>query len=228
MEYAIVSDIHANYPALTAVLEDSDVDGLICCGDMLGLLGFPSETVETLQSENLVCGVKGNHDIATIETGEIAVTNGDLGRFEQQITDEYLSETQKEWVSSHSSYQQYPEENLLVAHAKPSVESSSGTTRGNAGIKKRDYISVGADNSDEYDYILLGHTHDQAAVDCRKFGHDITVLNPGSVGQPLDGPAEYAVIDTDSNTHDLRSVEFDSKIVREKLNELDVPIMWWR
>jgi predicted phosphodiesterase len=81
--------------------------------------------------------------------------------------------------------------------------------------------------AEEFDYVLLGHTHEQDVLDCRQFGHDVTVLNPGSVGQPLDSEAEYAVIDTDRTSVELRSVPYDESKVVDRLQNVNVPSIWW-
>lgn len=49
MRLAILSDIHANLPALEAVLEKLDglaPDALICLGDLVGYNAQPSECID--------------------------------------------------------------------------------------------------------------------------------------------------------------------------------------
>jgi diadenosine tetraphosphatase ApaH/serine/threonine PP2A family protein phosphatase len=59
---------------------------------------------------------------------------------------------------------------------------------------------------DDHDGIVLGHTHIQheATIDGR------LVVNPGSIGQPRDNDpnAAYAVLDTDTDSVELRRVEY--------------------
>ena len=63
MKLGIISDIHSNLPALEAVLSHmQDCDGIICCGDVIGIGPFPEETVRRVAAlDNLTC-VLGNHD----------------------------------------------------------------------------------------------------------------------------------------------------------------------
>ena len=78
--------------------------------------------------------------------------------------------------------------------------------------------------------VLLGHTHEQHAIDSSQFDgdHDVTVVNPGSVGQPLDsGCAEYAVVDTDTREVDLRTAEYDTDPVKARLDEHGVATHHW-
>lgn len=62
MRLGVISDVHANLPALEAVLEDMpDVDVLICLGDLVGYNPFPAECVDLVRKEcDLV--IQGNHD----------------------------------------------------------------------------------------------------------------------------------------------------------------------
>lgn len=70
---AIISDIHANLPALTAVLEDIDklrIEELICLGDIVGYGAQPAECIELLQSRNFCAVLRGNHDAYVAGDGE--------------------------------------------------------------------------------------------------------------------------------------------------------------
>lgn len=62
MKVGLISDVHANLPALEAVLEDVPaVDTLVCVGDIVGYNPWPAECVETVREECHVVGA-GNHD----------------------------------------------------------------------------------------------------------------------------------------------------------------------
>ena len=61
---AIISDIHANYHALSAVIEDVHAMGctdLVCLGDIVGYNAYPSECLDLVRKMNCPV-VKGNHD----------------------------------------------------------------------------------------------------------------------------------------------------------------------
>ena len=65
MKYAILSDIHGNWEALTVVLEkcgEIGVDEYISLGDIVGYNANPKECLDKMRSLKLVCAVKGNHD----------------------------------------------------------------------------------------------------------------------------------------------------------------------
>src|SRR5512132_1561795 len=65
VRYALISDIHANLPALDAVLADidarSDVDAILHLGDLVGYSTFPNEVVARLR-ERGIAGIAGNYD----------------------------------------------------------------------------------------------------------------------------------------------------------------------
>ena len=63
MKLLVIADIHANLPALEAVLQrHADADKIVCAGDLVHYGLFPHETIETLRRHNVQC-VCGNHDL---------------------------------------------------------------------------------------------------------------------------------------------------------------------
>jgi predicted phosphodiesterase len=71
VRYALISDIHANLPALDAVLADidarGDVQAIVHAGDLVGYSTFPNEVVARLR-ERGIAGIAGNYD-STVATG---------------------------------------------------------------------------------------------------------------------------------------------------------------
>ncbi len=67
---ALISDIHANLPALRAVLADIDeranVDAIYHLGDLTGYAPWPNEVVNLLR-ERAIPGISGNYD-STVAT----------------------------------------------------------------------------------------------------------------------------------------------------------------
>ena len=65
MRYLIVSDIHANWEALQAVLHDAEgsYDKIACLGDLVGYGPDPNRVTEWAR-ENVAFVVRGNHDKA--------------------------------------------------------------------------------------------------------------------------------------------------------------------
>ena len=65
MKYALISDVHANLPALEAVLasvrRQSGIAATYHLGDLVGYAPWPNETVALLR-ERGIPGVAGNYD----------------------------------------------------------------------------------------------------------------------------------------------------------------------
>ena len=64
MKIALFSDIHANLPALEAVLADIDkrqVDAVYCLGDLVGYNIWPNEVINMIRQRGIPC-IAGNYD----------------------------------------------------------------------------------------------------------------------------------------------------------------------
>ncbi len=62
MKVALMADIHANLPALKAVMDDlPEVDSIVCLGDVVGYYADPNEVCDLLQKYKIPT-VRGNHD----------------------------------------------------------------------------------------------------------------------------------------------------------------------
>ena len=71
MRVAVISDIHANLPALEAVLADIGAeapDELWCLGDIVGYGPQPNDAVELVRERSATSCLCGNHDLAVLGT----------------------------------------------------------------------------------------------------------------------------------------------------------------
>lgn len=229
MKLAVLSDIHANYPALQSVVSEVDdkVDGYVYAGDFVGILGYPSEVISFVMDNNEM-KVKGNHDISVVEKNQGHVNSQALSNFELEVTKDNLSKNQQDWIKGLDTYNENKELGIVMSHAKPTPELSSGL-KPRSSLNKGSYTKVASKfNDDIFSYIIVGHTHNQEALNVSKFGHDIVVLNPGSVGGPSQlGVAKYATIDTEKLEFNLHKTEYDKKIVTDHLEENNIPKKWW-
>jgi predicted phosphodiesterase len=237
MKIKVVSDVHSNYPALKKATEKEDgEDYRVYCGDLVGLMGFPSDTVEYIKN-NYDFVVKGNHDVAVLEHNEGHVGDEELSNFECDYVNELLTEEQKGWVRSLDASREFKED-FMVAHAKP-YENPAGIRKANPQQKMRygrglkyvstgghmpsDFTSLASSVNDEYKFVFLGHTHVQHSLDASKFGHDTVIVNPGSLGQNFNQDSTYSVVDTEKREVEEKTVEFPERKVRERLEKLDCP-----
>ena len=84
MRHAILTDIHANLPALRAVLEDvsrADVDAIVCLGDIVGYAADPGACVRAVRALDATV-LMGNHDhyLVAPEPAFLSAESGPLGR----------------------------------------------------------------------------------------------------------------------------------------------------
>jgi putative phosphoesterase len=71
MKIALLSDIHANLPAMEAAFEDIDSrkpDAVYCLGDLVGYNVWPNEVVQAIQMRNIAT-LAGNHDLKVQKSG---------------------------------------------------------------------------------------------------------------------------------------------------------------
>ncbi len=210
MRVGLISDIHANLPALEAVLDDMPpVEQIICAGDIIGYNPWPRACLERVRSIATVT-VQGNHD-RTVETPHRYSANrmakAGLEHAKQTLTDE-----QREWLEALPRESTFGNERYLLVHSHP--ETLGKYVYPHEFPDLRPYL-------EDYDGVVLGHTHVQhkATVD------DRVAVNPGSVGQPRDGDprAAYAVLETATNEVTLHRVEYDIERVYEEIVSVGLP-----
>jgi putative phosphoesterase len=200
MKLLILSDIHANLPALEAVLRaEPDHDEVVCCGDMVDYGPNPVECVRWVAG-HAGHRVRGNHDNAMafgvdcrcmgpFHTCSVATCTWQrnlLGLSDIEYLRRMPTQDWFEWQGRH----------FRMAHATPQGDLFEYLTMDRWG----EHVA-----GVEEEFVLLGHTHVQGM---RSFGK-ATVVNPGSVGLSRDvgGEACYAVYD--GERMELKRVPYD-------------------
>jgi putative phosphoesterase len=214
MRIALLTDLHANLPALRAVLADVETIGcqaVWCAGDVVGRGPHPNEVIEELRRLEIPT-VQGNWDEAAgmgrEVTGSIwaspdAETSGyaSLAWTSAQLTDE-----NRAWLRQlpQTMRLEIPGRTALLFHGTPMKQYEYLW----ADRPSRYFARIAADEGD--DLFCFGHTHETYH---RVLGQTHFV-SAGSVGccSGSDGQARYAVIYvTESDlVVGFRSVEFDS------------------
>ena len=232
MRVLVISDVHANYVALEAVLEDAGlVDETWCLGDLVGYGPDPNVVVEMIaEIPNLTC-MMGNHDIAV--TGKISYEtfNGDARR-SLQHHEKVLNATNLDF--------------LRTLYQEKTIRGDVTLAHGSPRDPMWEYIlnSLTARiNFDHFDTQLcfVGHSHIQSMFEFIEKSDRVTVrqtvpdqtiklnarliLNPGSVGQPRDrdSRAAYAIYDTADRTWTPRRVAYDIGAVQQRIREVGLP-----
>lgn len=206
MRYALISDIHANEPALRAVLADiagrPGIAATYHLGDLVGYAPFPDETVALLRAAG-IAGVAGNYDSTT------AADYQHCGCRYEDPHQEELAHQSYEWTRAHVS----PETKRFLGglpfriDLRPLGGHVVGPTvtliHGNQLLstvyvfeeRPDEFLSkmAGALGARPGDTICFGHTHKPWH---REVG-GLHFVNTGSVGKPKDGDwrAGYVVLD---------------------------------
>ena len=204
--YALISDVHSNFVALEAVLNQIDVEGvdaIICAGDIVGYNSQPNQVIDEIRRRAIQC-IMGNHDEAVILPVQERTMNS-LAAFAVRWTKRRLTGVNTRFLESLKQTLTF--DGFAVYHGSP--------------FDPYEYIYE--DQVDERlalasssRFTVLGHTH----VPFVRRLSGATVINPGSVGQPRDGDARasYAIVEGDKI--EIRRVPYDiESIVRLNVSE---------
>ncbi|MDY6770205.1 MAG: metallophosphoesterase family protein [Candidatus Nanohaloarchaea archaeon] len=211
----VLSDIHANLPALEAVLADAgDHDTVVCCGDLVGYYTWPDAVVQRVRDEGMLA-VRGNHDEAVVTESSFGFTGAAAEAV--RWTRDRISDDARSYLEDlpYTRRDEVAGADVFVAHGSPRrpVEEYVYPEQVDARFLQEQSIDV--------DVLLLGHTHTPMVEHVQ----DTLVVNPGSAGQPRDGDprASYAVVDPDAATADIRRVEYDVKRVQDAVRAAGLP-----
>lgn len=220
---ALIADIHANLPALEAVLEDikqQDVEQIVVLGDLVGRGPYPRQVVERVVQEGWPL-IRGNHeyyllDYDTVRAPASWKTHTMTAWTQAQVGPENLKRMAC-WPDTLSlRFADAPP--LRLFHASP-----ESPFHGFFHHHSDDYLREKLTGIEE-ETLVVAHTH--LVVDRQVDRWHL--LNPGSVGLPLDGihQARYMILDGDGHgwRATQRSLPFDydalfAEIRRTKLVE---------
>ena len=219
MKYGVLGDIHSNLSALQAVLTELASEGvgtILSVGDVVGYGAAPRECL-TLLRDSGVRVVKGNHDAATV--GELStLLFNNYARQAVEWTQSVLTDEELRWLAELPYLIEL--EHCAVGHGTYDHP------------ERFDYVRTTTDADASLDQMqvpvcFVGHTHVPVTLmrlnedpnrtaytresyielsDCSR-----AIVNVGSVGQPRDEDprAAYAIYDTETETVEIRRVEYD-------------------
>ena len=236
MRVAAISDIHANLPALEAVLGEIDAAGveeIWCLGDVIGYGAEPDECADLVRERCATCLV-GNHDLAVLGALDVAAfseaaaeavawTRDNIAERTLDLLRELEPIGRREGIALfHASprdpvweYVLSPEQADACLDVQPERIALIGHshvslffTRPSAGEQDRDVR--GAQSSDD---TLLD------------LGDGCWLVNPGSVGQPRDGDprAAWLELDTDEQTARFHRVGYDVERAAASISAAGLP-----
>lgn len=223
MRLAAIGDIHSNIYALESVIEDintSNVDFILCTGDLVGYAPFPNEVIDLVRQNNILT-IQGNYDKAI---GNSEIICGCDYKDEKQLekatmsvmfTNDTVNETNREYLKQLPKQIRINtgEYELLMVHGSPRkineylYEESEAAKEVTSDLKE--------------DILICGHTH--------KPYHNIVngkhIINAGSVGKPKHGNpnATYVLIDIiqDDIKVTFKEIPYDYEKTAKAIEALD-------
>ncbi|MDD4127130.1 MAG: CHAD domain-containing protein [Methanomicrobium sp.] len=193
LRIALIGDVHANLPALEAVLLDAKERGataILNTGDFVGYGAFPDEVISILRKNHII-SVIGNYDISVLKEGVKKDKNrfGNRSkRLAMKWAYENISDENKLYLKSLPKYIRINLNNksLYLTHGSP--ESIEEYINEETPLLRLKELSKIADS----DIVISGHSHEPFAKEVNKKWF----INTGSVGRPEDGDprACYALL----------------------------------
>ena len=235
MRYLILSDIHANWEALTAVLEDAGdgYDRILCLGDVVGYGADPNAVTEWVR-DHVQTIVRGNHD-------KVATGSEDISWF-NPIAQQGSRWTMQALTADNLAYIETIPKGPLDVDGFQLVHGSP--------LDEDEYLLSAYEAAQLWGYLetqvtFFGHTHVQGGFQLHRNGTRplpqvapretraelaladdlVYLINPGSVGQPRDSDprAGYAVWTPEDRLVEYRRVEYDIRTAQRKILEAGLP-----
>lgn len=274
LRYAIVTDIHANWHALQAIVVDVAKENshhpdepyrFWFLGDIIGYGPHPIECLNWLRYKSRIDDrwVPGNHDVWLLEReGVNPDATESLTRHRNLLESDAHAET-GEWFRKEMERallpdpaklkgnretrsmvrEQVADRTLLFVHASPmDTRRNTYLKPWTNGILSIAFTKIAKEVAPETNATLFcGHAHyplyarrlpdEQVALQSIRYGcplpiqPGLSIINPGSAGQPRDGDprAAYALFDAGANTIEFRRVNYEINKSVDALKEGGYP-----
>ena len=228
MRLGIFSDVHANYEALSAVLEayrSEKIDVYYCLGDTVGYGGSPNECADLVR-EIAKKTILGNHDAAVSGRMDYSYYY-EAARHALDAHAACLSPENMQWLKSLPDEAHLDDINLLLCHGSPvRLEEFEYIF---APEQARECLAIW----DQLGHLtLIGHSHlckvfalsknnveELPSMDFELEPNKKYIVSVGSVGQPrdFDNRASYTVYDTDKKRFEFKRIEYDIELAADKV-----------
>ncbi|MFO0659034.1 MAG: metallophosphoesterase family protein [Polyangiaceae bacterium] len=231
MRLAIFSDIHANYEALSAVLEaykSERIDVRYCLGDTVGYGGSPNECADLVR-EIANSTILGNHDAAVAGRMDYSYYY-EAARNALDTHASVLTVDNMKWLRGLPYTEKHPEFGIDLCHGSP------------VRLEEFEYIFApeqAAECLSIYDQLghltVIGHSHlckvfrltpdsveELPDVDLTLDDEAKYIISVGSVGQPrdYDNRASYTVYDSAKKRFEFKRIEYDIETAAEKVHKM--------
>jgi diadenosine tetraphosphatase ApaH/serine/threonine PP2A family protein phosphatase len=232
MRIAVVSDIHANLHALSAVqdaLAEDAPDEVWCLGDLVGYGPRPNECTAAARELSSLC-LAGNHDLGVL--GEVSLEDfSEEAAAAARWTRDVLEAEPSDYLASLRPLATVDDPDVELFHASPqdpvweyvldvdAAESAFQQSSAQLVLVGHSHVPLAARLDDE-----ASASHAPAETEVDLLGGRV-LLNPGSVGQPRDGDwrAAYLLLDFEAGTASFQRVEYDVERTQEEIREAGLP-----
>lgn len=219
----LLSDIHGNLEALSAVLEDSqkyNITNYIIAGDLIDYCADSVNVISTIYNLGVVISIAGNHDVLVDESISIeSLIRTKYGRQSMEITRKEM----KDFLSSEDSFMF----NHLTCYLEQKLDYNIRVGHANVDVSRSDLLYskfgklISSESCSEFlnyragQVNIIGHSHIQGY----QYRNGQLYVNPGSVGQPRNGDcrAQYALLDTERRQVKFRRVNYDIEKASRKI-----------
>lgn len=243
MRYLLLSDIHSNDQALSAVMarvKRKRYDRVVCLGDFVGYAADPNKILDRFRTfpKAAVC-IRGNHDkvVAGQDAGEMF---NPPALFAARWTAERLSTENVEFLKRLPLGPVVVDDLFVACHGSPLDEDAYIFSDFDASMN---FVHMNR-FAPGVDVCFFGHSHIPSVFTLEPDGIRVEavrgsrakltlergkkyLVNPGSVGQPRDrNPrASYAIFDSDARVVHFDRVAYDVKSARKKVLQAGLPPM---
>jgi predicted phosphodiesterase len=200
----IFGDIHANLPALEAILEDIEGRGLnklYCLGDLVGYGTFPNEIIDLIRQRGIPT-LMGNYDQG------VGNNSGDCGCAYKTDIDRARGELSIAWSNLHTSDANKAFLRALPAHIPVQLDELKVLLVHGSPRKVNEYLFEDRSNDSferlldlaQSDVLVCGHTH---LPYHKVLPSGRQVVNAGSVGKPKDHDSRACYVVLTATGRDL-------------------------
>jgi predicted phosphodiesterase len=232
MRYLVLSDIHSNIEALTAVVQkakDAGYDRALCCGDLVGYGPNPGEVMDLLD-ELKTTSIRGNHDRVISGLDEPTHFNV-AARRAVDWTREHLSEAYRQRLAELTVGPLQITEKARLVHGSARDEDEYVVTQNDAVVN---LATTGPSLT------FFGHTHEPGLFTKTlrwspsyepdgsarlRIPADKVLVNPGSIGQPRDGDprASFLIWDDKEAMLEFYRAEYPVEATQARMRDANLP-----
>ena len=237
--YAIISDLHSNTEAVTAVFDDiksRGIQDIICLGDVVGYGPEPKPCVDMVMDNCRVC-LLGNHDEAVLKGAQNfnAWAREAIDWTREVLQDQSgpdAESNRRRWAYIEAMPLKFQTNGLYFVHGsprQPTIEYILREDIYNGAYEKFDQIFATFEKC-----LFVGHSHTPCIInedleyltprDCDEhfvYTRDKknVIINVGSVGQPRDNDTRSCYVEVSKNEIVFHRVVYDVKAVVQKIKD---------